>query len=126
VGLHAVCVAPYLRLPSGCVRWVAVAVVVVAGRALPSFLPARWLQDPPALEPVLEVRAARERVFERLLAPSALVVHYCAVLRGRGAVGPVTLPFRWLKWKEFKVWLAPSVCECVRVLFSICMCASVL
>ncbi len=39
---------------------------------------------------MLEVRAAKERVFERLLAPSALVVlpHYCAVLRGRGAVGP--------------------------------------
>jgi hypothetical protein len=38
VGLHALCVAAYLRLPSGGVRWVAVAaVVVVAGRALPCF-----------------------------------------------------------------------------------------
>ncbi len=41
------------------------------------------------LEPVLEVHAARERVFEPLLAPSALFVPPldCAVPRGWGAVG---------------------------------------
>ncbi len=60
------------------------------------------------LEPVLEVRAAGERVFEPLLSPSALLVlpPDCAVLRGWGLGGPVMLPVRWL-WGHASLGTCP-------------------
>ncbi len=72
VGLHAVCFAPYLRLRLGTAWLCALGRCRCCGccnwPCAPVFPLARWLQDPPVLEPVLEVHAARERVFFRAAA----------------------------------------------------------
>jgi hypothetical protein len=103
----AVCVAPYLRLRLGTVWLCALGRCRCCGccnwPCAPVFVLARWLQDLPVLEPVLEVHSARgcSRPLRSLY--SAGLCRVVGVLWG-----PVTLPLRWL-WVHNAPLLRPPV-----------------
>jgi hypothetical protein len=105
VGLVAVCVAPYLRLRLGTVWLCALGRCRCCGccywPCTPVFPLARWLQDPPVLEPVLEVHAVRERPLLSLCFPRTMP-------RGWGAGGaPFSCPCGGCGCSMLQ-WLRPS------------------
>ena len=108
VGLHAVCFAPYLRLPSGCVRWVAVAaVVVVSGRALLSFSSLGGCRTRRCWNRCWRYALRGSAFSSRFLHPVRYSCSPMTVLCCLAGVlwGLVTLLFRWL-------WMPASLDTC--------------